>query len=174
MRIRSFIIAYALVLAILLFADRRPGPKQPDRYSHVVDLTDGQTAAAPHGHGHGVENPHHCSRCADSRDLDRGPDSAGAPDRSAGRDGFEPSTRRAARRFLSTISPLGNRSTARFRRGRSSLSAAPMRTALWQRMICQRLGHPARRFPSLATRLCSSSTLATRSALPLLSRRLWT
>src|ERR1019366_5050149 len=47
MRIRSFIIAYALVLAVLLFADRRPGPKQPDRYSHVVDLTDGQTAAAP-------------------------------------------------------------------------------------------------------------------------------
>jgi kynurenine formamidase len=47
MRIRSFIIAYALVLAILLFADRRPGPKQPDRYSHVVDLTDGQTATAP-------------------------------------------------------------------------------------------------------------------------------
>lgn len=45
MRIRSFIIAYALVLAILLFADRRPGPTQPDRYSHVVDLTDGQTAA---------------------------------------------------------------------------------------------------------------------------------
>jgi kynurenine formamidase len=48
MRIRTFIIAYALVLAILLFADRRPGPKQPDRYSHVVDLTDGQTAPAPH------------------------------------------------------------------------------------------------------------------------------
>jgi kynurenine formamidase len=47
MRIRSFIIAYALVLAILLFADRRPGPKQQDRYSHVVDLTDGQPAAAP-------------------------------------------------------------------------------------------------------------------------------
>jgi kynurenine formamidase len=47
MRIRTFIIAYALVLAILLFADRRPGPKQPVRYSHVVDLTDGQTAAAP-------------------------------------------------------------------------------------------------------------------------------
>lgn len=38
MKIRSFIIAYALVLAILLFADRRTG--QPDnRYSHVVDLT---------------------------------------------------------------------------------------------------------------------------------------
>ncbi len=43
MRIRSFIIAYALVLAILLFADRRPGSTQPARYSHVVDLTDGQT-----------------------------------------------------------------------------------------------------------------------------------
>ena len=40
MRIRSFIIAYALVLAILLFADRRPGSTQQDRYSHVVDLTD--------------------------------------------------------------------------------------------------------------------------------------
>jgi kynurenine formamidase len=39
MRIRSFIIAYALVLAILLFADRRPGSTQQDRYSHVVDLT---------------------------------------------------------------------------------------------------------------------------------------
>ena len=44
MRIRSFIIAYALVLAILLFADRRPGSTQPNRYSHVVDLTDGPTA----------------------------------------------------------------------------------------------------------------------------------
>jgi kynurenine formamidase len=39
MRIRSFIIAYALVLAILLFADRRPGPAQANRYSHVIDLT---------------------------------------------------------------------------------------------------------------------------------------
>ena len=48
MRIRSFIIAYALVLAILLFADRRPGSKQQDRYSHVVDLTDAQNATAPH------------------------------------------------------------------------------------------------------------------------------
>jgi kynurenine formamidase len=44
MRIRSFIIAYALVLAILLFADRRPGSNREDRYSHVVDLT-----AAPIG-----------------------------------------------------------------------------------------------------------------------------
>ncbi len=48
MRIRSFIIAYALVLAILLFADRRPGSTQQDHYSHVVDLTDGQAATAPH------------------------------------------------------------------------------------------------------------------------------
>lgn len=40
MRIRSFVIAYALVLAILLFADRRPGSMPQDRYSHVVDLTD--------------------------------------------------------------------------------------------------------------------------------------
>src|SRR6266404_64876 len=46
MRIRSFIIAYALVLAILLFADRRPGSTQQDRYSHVVDLTDAQNATA--------------------------------------------------------------------------------------------------------------------------------
>jgi len=43
MRIRSFIIAYALVLAILLFADRRPGSNPPDRYSHVVDLTYGHS-----------------------------------------------------------------------------------------------------------------------------------
>src|SRR4030088_2759445 len=47
MRIRSFIIAYALVLAILLFADRRPGSTQQDRYSHVADLTAAQNAKAP-------------------------------------------------------------------------------------------------------------------------------
>lgn len=47
MKIRSFIIAYALVLAILLFADRRPGPAQENHYSHVVDLTDAQSATAP-------------------------------------------------------------------------------------------------------------------------------
>jgi kynurenine formamidase len=47
MRIRSFIIAYALVLAILLFADRRPDPGQQDRYSHVVDLTDAQNSNGP-------------------------------------------------------------------------------------------------------------------------------
>lgn len=48
MRIRSFIIAYALVLVILLFADRRPGHSQQDRYSHVVDLTEGEIPTAPH------------------------------------------------------------------------------------------------------------------------------
>ncbi len=41
MRFRSFIIAYALVLALLLFADRRPAPNPQNRYSQVVDLTDG-------------------------------------------------------------------------------------------------------------------------------------
>lgn len=44
MRFRSFIIAYALVLAILLFADRRPTANPQNRYSQVVDLTDGGTA----------------------------------------------------------------------------------------------------------------------------------
>jgi kynurenine formamidase len=43
MRIRSFIIAYALVLAILLFADRRPHPATDNRYSHIVDLTTGKS-----------------------------------------------------------------------------------------------------------------------------------
>jgi kynurenine formamidase len=43
MRIRSFIIAYALVLAILLFADRRPHPATDNRYSHIVDLTAGKS-----------------------------------------------------------------------------------------------------------------------------------
>ena len=48
MRLRSFIIAYALVLAILLFADRRPDLGRRDRYSKVVDLTDGPDVNAPH------------------------------------------------------------------------------------------------------------------------------
>jgi kynurenine formamidase len=48
MRIRTFVIAYALVLAILLFADRRPAPTPQNRYSHVVDLTDGESAIALH------------------------------------------------------------------------------------------------------------------------------
>jgi kynurenine formamidase len=40
MQIRSFIIAYALLLAILLFADRRPNlALEQNRYSHIVDLT---------------------------------------------------------------------------------------------------------------------------------------
>lgn len=43
MRIRSFIIAYALLLAILLFADHRPKPAQQNRYSHIVDLTLGES-----------------------------------------------------------------------------------------------------------------------------------
>jgi len=43
MRIRSFIVAYAFVLAILLFADRRPNPAQSNRFSHVVDLTGPQS-----------------------------------------------------------------------------------------------------------------------------------
>jgi kynurenine formamidase len=47
MRIRSLIIAYALILAILLFADRRPDTGQQDRYSHVVDLTDAQNSKGP-------------------------------------------------------------------------------------------------------------------------------
>jgi kynurenine formamidase len=51
MRIRSFIIAYALVLAILLFADRRPGSNPQDRYSRVVDLTD------EHSDEHGAATP---------------------------------------------------------------------------------------------------------------------
>jgi kynurenine formamidase len=50
MRIRSFIIAYIFVLAFLLFADRRPTPRQPDHYSHVMDLTltDAQSPNAQH------------------------------------------------------------------------------------------------------------------------------
>jgi|SRR5437016_269034 len=39
MRIRSFIIVYALILAVLLFADRRPATSLENRYSHVIDLT---------------------------------------------------------------------------------------------------------------------------------------
>src|ERR1700681_4303831 len=48
MRIRSFIIAYVFILAILLFADRRPGHAARDRYSHVVDLTNGLNPSARH------------------------------------------------------------------------------------------------------------------------------
>jgi kynurenine formamidase len=48
MKVRSFIIAYALVLVVILFADRRPSSTTHDRYSHVVDLTDGDTAPPLH------------------------------------------------------------------------------------------------------------------------------
>jgi len=47
MRIRSFIVAYTLVLAILLFAEHRPDPGRQDRYSHIVDLTDAQNSNGP-------------------------------------------------------------------------------------------------------------------------------
>jgi kynurenine formamidase len=46
MRIRSFIIAYALVLAILLFADRRPGAVQENRFTRVIDLTEAPSSPA--------------------------------------------------------------------------------------------------------------------------------
>jgi kynurenine formamidase len=49
MRFRSFIIAYALVLAILLFADRRPTPNPQNRYSQVVDLTNSAAFAKTGG-----------------------------------------------------------------------------------------------------------------------------
>jgi kynurenine formamidase len=61
MRIRSFIIAYALVLAILLFADRRPTPISQDRYSHVVDLTGVQSVASNDGAGDAAQGAHHSS-----------------------------------------------------------------------------------------------------------------
>jgi kynurenine formamidase len=49
MQIRSFIIAYSLLLAILLFADRRPNPAlQQNRYSHIVDLTAASSSGAEH------------------------------------------------------------------------------------------------------------------------------
>ena len=45
MRLRSFIIAYALAPALLLFAVRRPTPRPENRYSQVVDLTLGNTGS---------------------------------------------------------------------------------------------------------------------------------
>src|SRR5215470_10101301 len=46
MRFRSFIVAYALVLAVvLLFAERPPRPRPQNRYSQVVDLTDAPLAS---------------------------------------------------------------------------------------------------------------------------------
>ena len=49
MRFRSFVIAYALLLALLLFADRRSTPNQQNRYSQVVDLTNAAAASADSG-----------------------------------------------------------------------------------------------------------------------------
>jgi len=46
MRLRSFIVAYVLVLAFLLMAVRRPTPRPQNHYSHVVDLTDPTPAKA--------------------------------------------------------------------------------------------------------------------------------
>lgn len=40
MRFHGFIIACALTLSLLLFADRRPAPRPQNHYSQVVDLTD--------------------------------------------------------------------------------------------------------------------------------------
>lgn len=44
MRFRSFVMAYALVPGLFLFALRRPAPRQESRYSQVVDLTSGTLA----------------------------------------------------------------------------------------------------------------------------------
>ena len=41
---------YALVLAIVLFAERRPAPAQSGQYSHIVDLTNQQADGIIHGH----------------------------------------------------------------------------------------------------------------------------
>lgn len=61
MRIRSFVIAYSLaVVALLLFADRRPISPQQNRYSHVVDLTDTsalKTASGPVSSGTRIVAP---------------------------------------------------------------------------------------------------------------------
>ena len=40
MRFRGFVVGYALVLALLLFADQRRAPRPQSRYSEVLDLTD--------------------------------------------------------------------------------------------------------------------------------------
>jgi kynurenine formamidase len=45
MKIRSFVIAYALVLAILLFADHRPDTSSENRFTRVIDLTEGTPPA---------------------------------------------------------------------------------------------------------------------------------
>jgi len=83
MRIRSFIIAYVLVLAILLFADRRSVPAQGNRYSHVVDLTGTPNAAEL-----ASANSNRCSSFVDTGDVVCWADSRGAADCASGRHGF--------------------------------------------------------------------------------------
>lgn len=53
MRLRNFILGYALVPALLLFALPHPTSQQQNRYSHVLDLTDTglvKTGAEPTSH----------------------------------------------------------------------------------------------------------------------------
>jgi len=74
MRIRSFIIAYALVLAILLFADRRPGGQSTRRYSHRGGPDrwaerDGSRRGS--GSSNRIEDPNTCAGSANSPALGR-------------------------------------------------------------------------------------------------------
>ncbi len=46
MRLRSFVLAYGVVLAFLLIAVRHPSPRPQNHYSQVVDLTDPTPAKA--------------------------------------------------------------------------------------------------------------------------------
>lgn len=47
MRIRTFVIGYALALALFLFAQRHPAPAQPTGFRKVVDLTHALNAKVP-------------------------------------------------------------------------------------------------------------------------------
>ncbi len=52
MKIKSLVIGYALALALLLFAQHRPGVAQPSGFTGVVDLThsfNGQASSLSHG-----------------------------------------------------------------------------------------------------------------------------
>ena len=79
MKMPSFIIAYALVLAIVLFAERRPAPAQSGQYSDIVDLTNQQADGIIHGHARAQTR----IIAPDSlfQELDRWPNSTRAPDR---------------------------------------------------------------------------------------------
>ena len=51
MKIKSLVIGYALALALLLFAQHRPGAAQPSGFTGVVDLThsfNGQASSLAH------------------------------------------------------------------------------------------------------------------------------